>query len=141
MGRLYSLADESFPKITLAFPSFTVESEGHVRRGCVNPRALQHPPLLPPLYFVYVLWADDIDIALLRRFHSRIFVGPPSHKDRVDMIVGFMGGIENSLDDKQLTSLAERISGWSGSDIKVCLKKKGVPVEQRGGSGERAIDN
>lgn len=71
-----------------------------------------------------VLSADDIDVALLRRFHSRIFVGPPSHKERVEMIVSFMDGIEHSLDHKQISSLADRIPGWSGSDIKVYVSEK-----------------
>ncbi|CAM9237328.1 unnamed protein product [Ectocarpus fasciculatus] len=61
---------------------------------------------------------DDIDIALLRRFHSRVFVGPPNHKERMDMIVSFMEGIEHSLDSEQLSTLADRVSEWSGSDIK-----------------------
>lgn len=71
-----------------------------------------------------VLWrADDIDIALLRRFHSRVFVGPPNHKERVDMIASFMDGIEHHLDEKLMSRLADRISGWSGSDIKVrCIE-------------------
>ncbi|CAM9994376.1 unnamed protein product [Ectocarpus sp. 6 AP-2014] len=61
---------------------------------------------------------DDIDIALLRRFHSRVFVGPPNHKERMDMIVSFMEGIEHSLDSTQISALADRVSEWSGSDIK-----------------------
>eukprot|EP00903_Cladosiphon_okamuranus_P007677 g7441.t2 len=60
---------------------------------------------------------DDIDVALLRRFHSRIFVGPPNHKERMAMIASFLEGIEHSLDDKQISSLAGRLPGWSGSDI------------------------
>lgn len=72
-------------------------------------------------------FADDIDIALLRRFHSRIFVGPPSHKERVEMISSFMGSIDHCLDDKQFASLADRIPGWSGSDIKVCVHIAGRP--------------
>ncbi|CAM9727510.1 unnamed protein product [Ectocarpus sp. 4 AP-2014] len=61
---------------------------------------------------------DDIDIALLRRFHSRVFVGPPNHKERMDMIVSFMEGIEHSLDSTQISALSDRVSEWSGSDIK-----------------------
>ncbi|CAM9417750.1 unnamed protein product [Scytosiphon promiscuus] len=61
---------------------------------------------------------DDVDVAMLRRFHSRVFVGPPSHKERVDMINNFMKGIDVNLDDKQLSILADRTRGWSGSDIK-----------------------
>ena len=72
-----------------------------------------------------VLLPDDIDIALLRRFHSRIFVGPPSHKERIEMIATFLDGIQHCLDDKQVTSLADRIPGWSGSDIKVHLQYEG----------------
>ncbi|CAM9293034.1 unnamed protein product, partial [Hapterophycus canaliculatus] len=69
---------------------------------------------------------DDVDVAMLRRFHSRVFVGPPSHKERVDMIVSFMEGIDFKLDDKQLSILADRTHGWSGSDIKVHLPEAQV---------------
>lgn len=37
------------------------------------------------------------------------------------MIASFLEGIEHSLDDKQISSLADRLPGWSGSDIQVCL--------------------
>lgn len=37
------------------------------------------------------------------------------------MIASFLEGIEHSLDDKQVSSLAGRLPGWSGSDIQVCL--------------------
>lgn len=40
------------------------------------------------------------------------------------MIASFLEGIEHSLDDKQFSSLAGRLSGWSGSDIQVCLSEK-----------------
>lgn len=86
-----------------------------------------------------VLLPDDIDVALLRRFHSRIFVGPPSHKERIEMIANFMDGIQHCLDDKQVMSLADRIPGWSGSDIKVHLQyKRGCRVGrvERSNGGE-----
>lgn len=79
----------------------------------------------PFLFSCYCTVPDDIDIALLRRFHSRIFVGPPSHKERIEMIANFMDGIQHCLDDKQVMSLANRIPGWSGSDIKVHLQYDG----------------
>lgn len=41
------------------------------------------------------------------------------------MIVSFMEGIEHSLDHKQISNLADRIPGWSGSDIQVCRPGKG----------------
>jgi len=75
--------------------------------------------------------ADDIDVALLRRFHGRIFVGPPSHKERVDMIASFMQGIEHALDSDHLSSLADRLPGWSGSDIQVCLPEPDAWVQFR----------
>lgn len=37
------------------------------------------------------------------------------------MIASFLEGIEHSLDDKQISSLAGRLPGWSGSDIQVRL--------------------
>ena len=37
------------------------------------------------------------------------------------MIASFLEGIEHSLDDKQISSLADRLPEWSGSDIQVCL--------------------
>lgn len=40
------------------------------------------------------------------------------------MIVSFMEGIEHSLDHKQISSLADRIPGWSGSDIQVYVLEK-----------------
>lgn len=37
------------------------------------------------------------------------------------MIASFLGGVEHSLDDKQFSGLADRLAGWSGSDIQVRL--------------------
>lgn len=36
------------------------------------------------------------------------------------MILRFMANIEHSISQEQLSSLADRLPGWSGSDIKVC---------------------
>lgn len=54
------------------------------------------------------------------------------------MIASFLEGIEHSLDDKQLSSLAGRLSGWSGSDIQVCLPE-GEVLDRTGSdlNGER----
>ncbi|CAM9242732.1 unnamed protein product, partial [Laminaria digitata] len=54
-----------------------------------------------------------------------------------------MDGIQHCLDDKQVVSLANRIPGWSGSDIKSLCKEACMgPVrslyEQQGGL-ERAV--
>ena len=37
------------------------------------------------------------------------------------MMASFMEGIEHALDNNHLSSLADRMLGWSGSDIQVCL--------------------
>lgn len=63
--------------------------------------------------------ADDVDIALLRRFHSRIFVGPPNATERMEMLSAFLAGIDHTITLEQLSTLADRLIGWTGSDIKV----------------------
>lgn len=40
------------------------------------------------------------------------------------MIASFMQGIEHGLDNNHLSSLADRLPGWSGSDIQVCLPER-----------------
>lgn len=58
------------------------------------------------------------------------------------MIASFLEGIEHSLDDKHISSLADRLPGWSGSDIQVylCLPEI-VDLPQRVQTCARSLEN
>jgi len=60
---------------------------------------------------------DDCDPALLRRFHVRILVGPPTKRDRQKIIHRLLSGVDHCLSDNDLLQIAIATEGFSGSDL------------------------
>jgi SpoVK/Ycf46/Vps4 family AAA+-type ATPase len=66
---------------------------------------------------------EDVDEALLRRFHARICVGPPTHAARVALLKSFVATVEHDLSAKQFEAIAHATEGWSGADIEVLCRE------------------
>ena len=62
---------------------------------------------------------EDIDIAIQRRFESKVFVGPPEDADRFLLFKHFMNEIECDLTTEDYDYLCQMTRGWTGSDIEV----------------------
>ncbi|CAM9715449.1 unnamed protein product [Phaeothamnion confervicola] len=72
---------------------------------------------------------EDCDAALLRRFHARVYVGPPGRADRAALLRRFMEGVDCVLRDGDVAALAARTTGWSGSDVEsLCREAAMGPV-------------
>lgn len=75
--------------------------------------------------------AEDCDPALLRRFGTRIFVGPPSKRDREKMLKRHLSGINHNLTPSDIEVLAESTNSWSGSDIQSVSREAAMaPVRE-----------
>lgn len=74
---------------------------------------------------------EDCDPALIRRFSVRVFVGPPSHRDRKRLLFRFLDGIEHSISRKELDEIAVATNGWSGSDLESLAREAAMaPVRE-----------
>lgn len=72
---------------------------------------------------------EDVDEALLRRFHARICVGPPAHASRIALLKSFMATVKHDLSIKQFDAIADATEGWSGADIEaLCREAALAPV-------------
>lgn len=84
---------------------------------------------------------EDVDEALLRRFHARICVGPPNHAARVALLNAFMATVEHDLSAKQFEAIAQATEGWSGADVEVLCREAALgPVRALFASGAPAKD-
>ncbi|CAD8050174.1 unnamed protein product [Paramecium primaurelia] len=66
---------------------------------------------------------QDIDDAVLRRFTVKILIDQPEYKARVEMVKSLMSKVKNNLTDQQLNYIAEKLKGYSASDIKAVVKE------------------
>ena len=74
---------------------------------------------------------EDCDPALLRRFGVRVFVGPPSKRDRKKMFARHLSDINHNLSDSDLLLLACATDHWSGSDIQSVAREAAMaPVRE-----------
>lgn len=74
---------------------------------------------------------DDCDTALIRRFGVRVFVGPPSLRDRKKMLLHHLHGIDHSLGPCDVQLLATATENWSGSDIQSMTREAAMaPVRE-----------
>jgi SpoVK/Ycf46/Vps4 family AAA+-type ATPase len=72
---------------------------------------------------------EDIDEAIIRRFESRIYVGPPNYNARIQLIGSYLTSITHSLTSKDFDAIAELTYDWSGSDIeKLCRDAAMAPI-------------
>ena len=60
---------------------------------------------------------EDCDPALLRRFAVRVFVGPPTRRDRKKILSKFLSDVEHRITPSQLEEIAAATEGWSGSEL------------------------
>jgi SpoVK/Ycf46/Vps4 family AAA+-type ATPase len=60
---------------------------------------------------------DDVDVALLRRFHARVGVGLPDACDRLALISKYLDGLDHTLTPLDKQAVAARTESWSGSDV------------------------
>jgi ATPase family AAA domain-containing protein 1 len=69
----------------------------------------------------------DLDEAVLRRFPRRILVDLPDIKTRTEILEVTLA--ENRMDSGvNLTKIAERLEGYTGSDIKECCREAVVQI-------------
>lgn len=64
---------------------------------------------------------QDLDEAILRRFDAKVLVDVPDQKSRTMMLHRLMKGVDHELSVADVESIAERIAGWSGAEIEVCV--------------------
>ena len=69
---------------------------------------------------------QDCDSALIRRFGVRVLVDLPSLKDRKTLLIRHLEGIFHTITEEQLTSLARRTEGWTGSDLEGLSREAAV---------------
>ena len=62
---------------------------------------------------------EDLDEAVVRRFESKIFIGPPDRASRALQVLAFLQGVHHSLTSADLDTIADLTFSWSGSDIEV----------------------
>ena len=75
--------------------------------------------------------AEDCDPALLRRFGIRVFVGPPSKRDRKKMLQLHLRDIDHDLSGTDIDLLANVTDKWSGSDIQCVAREAAMaPVRE-----------
>jgi hypothetical protein len=55
--------------------------------------------------------AEDVDVALLRRFHARVAVPPPAAAELKRMCWAFLEGVEHCIADADLQALSRRLEG------------------------------
>ena len=60
---------------------------------------------------------EDCDPALLRRFAVRVFVGPPTRRDRKKILSKFLSDVEHRITPSHLEEIAAATEGWSGSEL------------------------
>lgn len=85
--------------------------------------------------WVFVMGAtnrpQDLDSAVLRRFHKRILVDLPGQNDRKAIIKNNLNKIKHSITGKDLIALAKKLDGFSGSDIvSICKQAAYVPIRE-----------
>lgn len=71
----------------------------------------------------------ELDMALLRRLEKRILVHLPSLEAREDMIRKLIP--ENKLESLQYLEFAQRLEGYSGSDIRLVCKEAAMKPLRR----------
>lgn len=65
---------------------------------------------------------EDIDPALLRRFHSRVLVDLPICSERVKLLSHFLRTVAHALSLSDFQHFGRRTEGWSGSDIQLLCR-------------------
>ncbi|CAK90855.1 unnamed protein product (macronuclear) [Paramecium tetraurelia] len=66
---------------------------------------------------------QDIDDAVLRRFTVKILIDQPELKVRVEMVKSLLSKVKNNLTEQQFQYVAEKLQGYSASDIKAVVKE------------------
>ncbi|CAD8141729.1 unnamed protein product [Paramecium octaurelia] len=66
---------------------------------------------------------QDIDDAVLRRFTVKILIDQPELKVRVEMVKSLLSKVKNNLTEQQFQQVAEKLQGYSASDIKAVVKE------------------
>lgn len=70
---------------------------------------------------------EDLDEAVVRRFESKIFIGPPDRASRALQVLAFLQGVHHSLTSTDLDTIADLTFSWSGSDIEVEARSSSCP--------------
>ncbi|KAG5178827.1 P-loop containing nucleoside triphosphate hydrolase protein [Tribonema minus] len=74
--------------------------------------------------------AEDVDVALLRRFHARIQVAGPGPADLRRMCATFLAGVDHSVTDADFANASNQ-ARWSGSDVRaLCREAALAPVRE-----------
>lgn len=74
---------------------------------------------------------QEIDEAARRRLVKRIYVPLPKKTDRIEMIRILIKDFNNSLTEEELGEIADRIDGYSGSDIfNLCREASLEPLRE-----------
>eukprot|EP01038_Epipyxis_sp_PR26KG_P009058 gene9058-12218_t len=64
----------------------------------------------------------DLDVAVIRRFEAKIYVGTLDILSRIMLIRKCLSEIDHSLNDKELNSLAKDTETWSGCEIELLCR-------------------
>ena len=65
----------------------------------------------------------DLDAGMRRRFEARVYIPLPDAEAREEMVKIHLGDTPNNLSDADFEKLGRNTKGFSGSDIKILVKK------------------
>ena len=83
------------------------------------------------VYRVYSPYSpNSLDPALRRpgRFDREIEIGIPSATDRLDILTKVMNNISHDVTSKDIQTIANKLHGFVGADIKMLVKEAGLNV-------------
>ncbi len=73
----------------------------------------------------------ELDMALLRRLEKRILVNLPSLEAREDMVRKLLPEGKTAAQDLRYTEFAQKLDGYSGSDIRLVCKEAAMKPLRR----------
>ncbi|XP_028278960.1 spastin [Parambassis ranga] len=83
---------------------------------------------------------QELDEAVLRRFAKRVYVALPDEQTRFTLLKNLLGKHGNPLSQKELSSLAKKTSGYSGSDLTSLAKDAALgPIRELGPDQVRSM--
>ncbi|XP_018535814.1 spastin [Lates calcarifer] len=76
---------------------------------------------------------QELDEAVLRRFAKRVYVALPDEQTRVTLLKNLLGKHGNPLSKNELSTLAKKTAGYSGSDLTSLAKDAALgPIRELG---------
>lgn len=85
---------------------------------------------------------NDIDVAILRRFHRKVFVDLPDLDARSKLIKSFLNDVNHKITEKDINELAFSTESWSGADLRDLMREASLRPLRRSlacGSSDKVV--